>query len=56
MIINLEWRKLSRLVPVKVVPKVISEEKLAASFEALPHQVVQSPKREKKRRPAFHTP
>ena len=35
---------------VKPVPKVIWEEKTAASAEVFPHQVVQPPKREKKRR------
>jgi hypothetical protein len=56
MIINLEWRKLSAVLPVKTVPKVAREEKWAASSETRPHQVVQPPKRAKKRRPAFRNP
>ena len=47
---------MSRLVPVKAVPKVASEENMAASREVLPYQVVQPPKKEKKRRPAFWLP
>jgi hypothetical protein len=49
--ISFEWRRLSRLFRVKRVPKVIWEEKMAASMDVLPHQVVHPPKREKKRRP-----
>jgi hypothetical protein len=56
MMINREWSKLSRLFPVKVVPKVSSEAKLAASKEALPQVVVHPPKREKKRRAVFCVP
>ena len=40
IMMSFEWRKLSRLVPVKVSPKVINEEKAAASREVLPYQLV----------------
>jgi hypothetical protein len=56
MMINREWSKLSRLFPVKAVPKVASEAKVAASKEALPHLVVHPPKKEKKRRGFFRVP
>jgi hypothetical protein len=54
--INFEWRKLSRLVPVKPVPKVTIEENWAASRDVLPHGVVHPPRVEKKRRPTFLIP
>ena len=47
---------LSRVLPVKAVPKVAMEENNAASREALPQVVVHPPKREKKRRATFPIP